>query len=446
MITSFSSPKTKILSTEQTKSYHENITNNLSEDYSFNKISDNINSNEAISNIIDVINDNNLNIFYEDDSNNFKHNIDQLNLKFYLETEKILTTSNSQTTYNSNILFLILFKQINLYIKEIERLNVIILESIRDSPSLKKRLAIINRQKTDFEMKEQIIKSLKFSVISLEKKLSELLMSENKLKQENQKLLQEKQFYIEKCNNKNNNKNSNNNSNNINENKNEEKETKKEKEKDKNIMFIMHRRTYSAQNEGIIGENCLNKKTNKASQGVLKHSVKKSSRINQTSLTTVSSPNGTDNCTYQGSIGYSSKRSKNPGASNQKIIRSVKFEMHEKEKNSKNKGNNCNKNKSNSKFELTLGNEAEGSFMKNKSSLLNSTTARHQTTTSATIHEDENCIIFDENEELNLMESLLIEVKDYLEGKKNKILEKKEGCLNNIIKNISFKAYESKKK
>ena len=67
-----------------------------------------IHSNESLSNIIDIISNNNLNLFYQDDSNNFKHNIDSLNLKFYLETEKMLSSNMS----NSSNLFFILFKQI----------------------------------------------------------------------------------------------------------------------------------------------------------------------------------------------------------------------------------------------------------------------------------------------------------------------------------------------
>ncbi len=74
---------------------------------------DKINSCESLSNIIDALSNNNLNLFYQDDSTNFKRNIDNLNLKFYFETEKLLSTNNNY----SNNLFLILFKQINLYIK-----------------------------------------------------------------------------------------------------------------------------------------------------------------------------------------------------------------------------------------------------------------------------------------------------------------------------------------
>ena len=90
---------------------------------------DDAKASNAISNLIDIINDNNLNIFYENSESNFKHNIDQLNLKFYLETEKILSPSNKvDQSENQTKLLLILFKQINLYIKKIERLNTVIIQ------------------------------------------------------------------------------------------------------------------------------------------------------------------------------------------------------------------------------------------------------------------------------------------------------------------------------
>ena len=148
-------------------------------------------SNESLSNIIDVINNNNLNLFYQDDSTNFKRNIDNLNLKFYLETEKILASAN----YNSNNLFLILFKQITLYIKEIERLNVIILGLKKDEQSEQKMASFIQKREMDFETKKNIINALRFSNDTLEKKINNLIVSENNLKQENLRLIQENQFY-----------------------------------------------------------------------------------------------------------------------------------------------------------------------------------------------------------------------------------------------------------
>ena len=218
MSDSLSLPKVKLISPEKRKEYYEKIlsdtppNNNINSNNKIKNIQikkknmnnniDNIQTTEAICNIIDLINDNNLNIFYKEDSSNFKRNIDQLNLKFYLETEKIISSNQGKTkevnySFNSNKLFLILFKQINLYIKEIERLNSLMLNSVKDTDNLKKKMAIFIRKQNDFETKEQIIQTLKYSVNSLEKKLSNVLISENNLRQEIQKLKKEKDFYYE---------------------------------------------------------------------------------------------------------------------------------------------------------------------------------------------------------------------------------------------------------
>ena len=228
MSNSLSLPKVKLISPDKKRIYYEKIlsdtpydknNNNKIKNIQINKAntsinkSPNINTNinidnmqttEAISNIIDLINDNNLNIFYKEDSSNFKRNIDQLNLKFYLETEKIISSNQNQNKskeenyyFYSNKLFLILFKQINLYIKEIERLNALMISSVKDTDNMKKKLAIFIRKQNDFETKEQIIQTLKYSVSSLEKKLSNVLLSENNLRQEIQKLKKEKDYYYE---------------------------------------------------------------------------------------------------------------------------------------------------------------------------------------------------------------------------------------------------------
>ena len=150
----------------------------------------------AICNIIDVINDNNLNVYYQDNSSNFKHNIDQLNLKFYLETEKILSQNNNLDIKEcQNKLFLILFKQINLYIKEIERLNNIILENNHNPEYIQKKMSILSRKKDNFEEKELIIQTLKNSNKNLEKKLSYFLINENNFRKENEELKKELNYY-----------------------------------------------------------------------------------------------------------------------------------------------------------------------------------------------------------------------------------------------------------
>jgi hypothetical protein len=226
MSVSLSLPKVKLVSPERRKLYYEKILSERSDNNTdtknkikiiqiqkdrnsntntnkSNSSTDNMQTIEAICNIVDLINDNNLNIFYKEDTcSNFKRNIDQLNLKFYLETEKIISSNQNKakednTSFNSNKLFLILFKQINLYIKEIERLNSLIINSVKDADNMKKKMAIFIRKQNEFETKEQIIRALKFSVNSLEQKLSNVLISENNLRQEIQKLKKENNYYYE---------------------------------------------------------------------------------------------------------------------------------------------------------------------------------------------------------------------------------------------------------
>ena len=206
---SFNPQKTNIQNGTQFDTYNINNDSKLLSHYETETNLDNFHSSESLSNIIDVISNNNLNLFYQDDSTNFKRNIDNLNLKFYLETEKILSSNTS----NSNNLFLILFKQITLYIKEIERLNVIILGMKKDEQSKEKMASFMEKRKVDFEMKEHIIKALKYSNNTLEKKISNLILSESNLKQENLRLIKENMFYK-------NNNSSNTNINNKNKNKN----------------------------------------------------------------------------------------------------------------------------------------------------------------------------------------------------------------------------------
>ena len=574
MITSFSSPKTKIplssnsnsnfsnnniptkINTNKFKKYKNeaNLLSIKSPNNKKNKINieilnkdededENINPNETLSNIIDAINENNLNAFYEDDNNSFKRNIDQLNLKFYLETEKIIKSSNNnisnnnnEVISNSNKLFIILFKQINLYISEIERLNAIILDSKRDPHSISKKLSVINRQKSDFEVKEQIIKTLKFSISSLEKQLANVLNSENILRQENQKLKEEKNFYYDYFlkHNKENNINNNNKENNINikDNNNDSKilinnrynniklnnsnshnkintssnyifkyntnnsnnnititnsvnySSKKEDKKfesiknnnsnsniktntknnniengstnKKNDIILMakHRRTYSAQNEDMI--NGLNKKSDKLSQGITKHSNTKTNRLTK---------QDNKNPTKIINNNINSPRRNNTGFTpvgnykyNNKIMQSVKDGMREKYLNRKKK-NIMNYNYSGAnKLELILNKDSDGSFMKYKSSLYGNNLQYQKTTNGTTREEDNfnflnkinNYFHFDNNyninyngknnsiknngnnmtNELDFMEDLIIEVRDYL-IEKSKINENNE---NNEIK------------
>ena len=193
-MSSFSQPKKRTTRFSSIDSNGEiNLNSNQNNDSNNNSKIQN-----TICHLIDLISDNDLNFFYQDNNNvsNFKHNIDQLNLRFYLETEKIL--SSPEGTYNNdNKLFLILFKQINLYIREIERLNSVLINQAKEPNFLKKKMVIISQKKDNFETKELLIQTLKTTLKSLEKKLSKAIQSENILKEQNEKLKKEIKYYKE---------------------------------------------------------------------------------------------------------------------------------------------------------------------------------------------------------------------------------------------------------
>jgi hypothetical protein len=149
------------------------------------EIYDNSNELKILNNLLDQIckshtNTNNNNL----SSSNFKSQIDELNLKFYLETEKYLTSSKSQGHQCQSTLFVILFKQISLYIKELERLNQVIIE----------QQDMKNKYKEEFFLKEKLISSLKLANKKLELKLSQVLDKENALVVENTQLKKENEF------------------------------------------------------------------------------------------------------------------------------------------------------------------------------------------------------------------------------------------------------------
>ena len=150
----------------------------------------------TISNLLDNLNKNSLNLFYQNSTSTFKKKIDELNLKFYLETEKYL--SNKKKDFNcQNALFIILFKQISLYIEEIERLNLLIQERKFEPKNIKERTDEIIKKSKEFETKELLIKTLKDSKAHVESKLLEVICNEDKLRMENEKLKKENEYLKE---------------------------------------------------------------------------------------------------------------------------------------------------------------------------------------------------------------------------------------------------------
>ena len=96
-----------------------NSENNYLDDLNFQI--DNEKENISIKNLINSIPLNNLNNYYDIETSLFKKKCEKLNLKFYWETESL--NFQKEIPYPYYKLFLILFKEISLYIEEIERLN-----------------------------------------------------------------------------------------------------------------------------------------------------------------------------------------------------------------------------------------------------------------------------------------------------------------------------------
>ena len=137
--------------------------------------------------------------YYYDKNSAFKQKIDNLNLKFYLETEKYLNNSkkndNNRNQKLQANLFIILFQQINVFIEEIERLNKIILENKYKKEQILLRTNELNEKKNDILLKDNLIQSLKQSNTNTEKKLLETLLHEDKLMKDNQRLRKENETY-----------------------------------------------------------------------------------------------------------------------------------------------------------------------------------------------------------------------------------------------------------
>ena len=139
---------------------------------------------------------------YYDNNSIFKNKIDNLNLQFYLETEKYLNYNKNNE--NNDIirsqklqanLFMILFKQINILIEEIERLNKIIRDSKYKKETIVKRTNELNEKKHNILIKDNLIQSLKQTNNNTEKKLLETLLHEDKLIKDNERLRKENETY-----------------------------------------------------------------------------------------------------------------------------------------------------------------------------------------------------------------------------------------------------------
>ena len=147
-----------------------------------NIIEDNPKASDELSLLIKEIPLNNLNDYYDIETNLFKKRIEKLNLKFYWIYESILAEeTNNKLLYPFNKLFLILFKEISLYIEEIIRLNKQLNSKTKNEKFYIQKINDYKEKDKDFLFNKQMVKSLQRSIKNLEK-------NNEKLKNEMQKL------------------------------------------------------------------------------------------------------------------------------------------------------------------------------------------------------------------------------------------------------------------
>lgn len=157
--------------------------------------SNDIQKQNSLVNLIESVSNNKLYLYYPEHNSAFIKKIDKLNLSFYIETEKILSrkkvTGTSTSTNNNHYqtpgqgqdtLFLLLFKQINLYIAEIERLNILIKEYEEKFKLIKNETKEEKlKRRNEINTKDQIISTLRTSNTVLETKLLEQIRQSNTL-------------------------------------------------------------------------------------------------------------------------------------------------------------------------------------------------------------------------------------------------------------------------
>jgi hypothetical protein len=153
--------------------------------------------NQMMANLLDNININNLWQFYPKDESIFKKKIDKLNYRFYLETEKYLN-NKSDSEKCQDQLFMILFKQISLYIQEIERLNILLRDRLEYERLNKDKCDDIFRKEKEYNSMQVLVNNLRATNKNLEKRLNDKIIVEEKLKNEITSLERQIKFYKEK--------------------------------------------------------------------------------------------------------------------------------------------------------------------------------------------------------------------------------------------------------
>jgi len=128
----------------------------------------NKNSSLQIYNFINDMPFENLNDYYDIESSLFLKRIEKLNLKFYWTSESILSQQDIKYPYNK--LFLILFKQISLYIEEIARLNKQLKQKTKNEKNFQIKISQMKQKEKENMLNKQMLKNLQRDNKLLEKK------------------------------------------------------------------------------------------------------------------------------------------------------------------------------------------------------------------------------------------------------------------------------------
>jgi len=134
-----------------------------------------------------LLNNDVLSTFYIKDENSFLKKISKFNMNFFILSDKYLKMKTDLDKMNDNI-YLNLFKQINAYIEEIERLNLKLREKGENS-----KLKIENITELNKEILNQ-----KNTIRTLEKQISDKISNEIKLKNEINSYKRQVTFYKDK--------------------------------------------------------------------------------------------------------------------------------------------------------------------------------------------------------------------------------------------------------
>ena len=146
----------------------------------------------SISSLINDMQISTLNDFYDIESSVFKKRIEKLNLKFFWESEGLTNQRDIPKPYNK--LFLILFKQINLYTEEIDRLNNIIKEKNKNEKLFKDKLYEFTQKEKERILTKQMLKNYQKTNKVLEKRLKEKTVNEERLRLDIERLKQQHHF------------------------------------------------------------------------------------------------------------------------------------------------------------------------------------------------------------------------------------------------------------